>query len=204
MAKQQELQEQIQWFRKNYAVAEPELPLALDAQLLKQRAMIEVKPKITSPWKKLAPMACTLVLVAAVGFYSGLSADMSMEAESAVPQMAAYGLSEASLTQTTSCDEQASSMLRAVEYSTEIKTHINDSDSKKVLKELYPGVKFYSLVFTGDFWTVIHVSGIEGDVSVAVRADEAEVLEEENCYVVRDIESGKELRFDLITLKKMK
>ena len=65
-------------------------------------------------------------------------------------------------------------------------------------------MKFYSLVFTGDFWTVIHVSGIEGDVSVAVRADEAEVLEEENCYVVRDIESGKELRFDLITLKKMK
>lgn len=204
MAKQKELQEQIRWFRDRYTVAEPELPLALDAQLLKQRALTETKPKAMTPWKKLAPMACTLVLVAAVGLYGGLSADTAMEAEAAVPQMAAYSLPDSSLPQTAAYDERASSLLRAVEYSVEVKTHTVGSDSKKVLRELYPGIKFYSLTWVGDFWTVIHVCGIDSDVAVAVRADETEVLEEENCYVVRELESGKELRFDMTTLKKVK
>ena len=194
MAKQKELQEQIRWFRDRYTVAEPELPLALDAQLLKQRALTETKPKAMAPWKKLAPMACTLVLVAAVGLYGGLSADTAMEAEAAVPQMAAYSLPDSSLPQTAAYDERASSLLRAVEYSVEV----------KVLRELYPGIKFYSLTWVGDFWTVIRVHGIEGDVAVAVRADETEVLEEENCYVIRELQSGKELRFDMTTLKKVK
>ena len=204
MAKQEELQEQIRWFRDRYTVAEPELPLALDTQLLKQRALTETKPKAMAPWKKLAPMACTLVLVAAVGVYGGLSADTAMEAEAAVPQMAAYSLPDSSLPQTAAYDERASSLLRAVEYSVEVKTHTVGSDSKSVLRDLYPGIKFYSLTWVGDFWTVIHVHGIEGDVAIAVRADETEVLEEENCYVVRELESGKELHFDMTTLKKVK
>ncbi len=205
MAKQQELQEQILWFRERYAVEEPELPLALDVQVLKQRALSETKPIMSAPWKKLAPMACALVLVAAVGLYGGLSTTNTVDA--AEPQIASYSLAEASYPQTAAsyaADEMASSLLRAVEYSSEIKTHTAGSDSKQVLRELYPDVTFYSLNFVGDFWTVIRVHGVNGEVAVAVRADEAEVLEEENCYVIRELESGKELRFDLTTLEKIK
>ena len=221
MAKEKELQEQLAWFRKKYAVAEPALPLALDAEILKQRALTEEKAKSAVPWKKLVPMVCSLVLVAAVGLSGGQFAQK--ENAAAAPEMAMYSMEEASMDQVVAeadmdqlpaesemkqapyaVDTTASSMLKAVEYTVEITTHLVSSGSEADLRELYPNIEFYSLSFAGDFWTVIHVTGAEGEFAVAVRADETEILEEEHCYVVRDKESGNEIRFDFTTLQQIK
>ena len=197
MAKQQEIQEQVKWFREKYALEdfklEPELPLSLDAKVLQQRALTTTKTKSPLWWKKFAPMTAAFILVAAVGVYSGGFA--AAEKAAAAPQMAAFTAEE--------MPQAAAFSPRVIEQSVEIKTHLVSSDSKKVLRELYPGVKFYSLSLTGDFWTIIHLVGVDGESAVAVRADEAEIVEEEYAYVVRDISSGKELRFDSLTLKKM-
>ena len=221
MAKEKELQEQLDWFRKKYTVAEPALPLALNADILKQRALTEKKAKSAVSWNKFVPMVCSFVLVAAVGLSGGLFAQK--ESNVAAPEMAMYAMEEASMDQVVeeadmdqlpaesemkqaafTVDTTAASMLRAVEYNVKITTHLVSSGSQAVLRELYPNIEFYSLSLTGDFWTVIHVAGAEGEYAVAVRADETEVLEEEHCYVVHDVENGKEICFDFTTLKRIK
>lgn len=201
MDRQQELQQDILWLRQKLEpMGEPELPLVLSGEILKQRAQT-VRKNHFSPWRKMIPLTLGIAIVSAVGLWNGFKIAKTNDSTNLdeETQMASYSLEEMA-----AVPQLASSMTRVAEYSVEIETHIVDRDSKRVLRELYPGVKFYSLSFVGDFWTVICVHGIEGEAVVAVRSDEAEVLEEEQCYVVHEIESGKELRFDLMTLKKVK
>lgn len=210
MDRQKELQQDILWLREKLeAIGEPELPLVLSGELLKQRA--QAKPRAGfSPWRKLLPLTCALVFVAAVGLWSSFSSWKSSDNMventnlAAEPKMAAYSVESAPAAFALTAEDASvagATAKETTERSVTVSTYKAEDNSREELRTLYPAIEFYTLNEDGESWTVLCLRGFDGERAVAVLANEAEVYNETDYEVVRDSNTGKELRFDALTLE---
>lgn len=202
--KEQELQQNIEYFRGKLPTEEPELPYALQAEVLKQKLLTEEKTKtaISYPWKKLLPMACALVMVAVLGVSPlMMSGNRTAVADNnAEPQVVSYALEQRTAEAPLDADtEEVSTLGGRYTVMTLWKTWEDCRDS-------YPSIdedRVYIISENGASVTIIDCLPDNGGErsAIAVLGGDCDVSFTDEKVTVTEIESGSQLHFTALTLE---
>ena len=80
--KEREYQENLAYLKDKMPNKEVELPMKLQAEMLKQRALAGEKATNTAPnyrWKNAVAMACALVMIAGIGIFGSMNRPSAVE-----------------------------------------------------------------------------------------------------------------------------
>ncbi len=203
--KEREYQENLAYLKEKFPQKEVELPLKLQGELLKQRALEEAKSQRKQPkirWANAAAMACAFMLIAGIGIYgrmnrpsmadmeAGNTASVSMKA---VPEMQMAAYSPAA--------ETASESALGGRYDvTTIWKSWEDSQANYNI----PPAHIHDFNSGEIGFTVITCYPDEGSMAqIVVIGGETDVAFDKETVIVTEIATENQLKFKALTLELM-
>ncbi len=206
--REQMLREELAYIRGKLPLEEePELPLKLQGDLLKQRLLAEENSYQERPFplKKLAVMACCMIFVLTLGWSSLFPRLTAEPMDASLPGTAS--LEAAPMERTMALDLEEEAALIAEEELSQLKILTYPAAAEKTLEQIrriYPELTdedIHVLVDHGDQYTVLRLLVGEEYRSIAILCDSAEVTyHEDGYYLLSDAENGLSIKLHEETL----
>ena len=206
--KEREYQENLAYLKEKFPQKNVELPLKLQPEVLKQRALAETKTPVRRPkirWANAAAMVCAFVLIAGIGIYSSMNrpsaADMKRSAAAPMEAAAPMMVEAAMKTETAAYSSKTADTVLGGRY--DITTMWK---SWQEVKENYniPEENVYDFGSGETGFTVISCYPDEGGmIQIVVIGGDTDIAFSEDAVIVTEISTGKQLLFQPLTLKQI-
>ncbi len=213
--REQELQQELAYIRSKLPQdEEPELPLKLQGDLLKQRLLAgEQAPYVERGfcWKQLAAMACCLILIMGIGWSSfapqlmmdsaapeAASMEAAQSMERSLPEETTFVEAISLEEETAALVEEELSQLKVLTYPAAAETTMEQ------LQQLYPELSDEDVTILapeGSQYTVLRLE-INGEFhSIAILSGAVEVdYDPSGCYILHDVDNDLYLKLHEETL----
>ena len=204
--KEREYQENLAYLKDKMPNKEVELPMKLQAEMLKQRALAGEKATNTAPnyrWKNAVAMACALVMIAGIGIFG------SMNRPSAV-DMAAGNTAPASMKAAPEMQSAAYSPAPKMAPSNTFGSHYevsvfsqNWEDAKADYSDVGEKQVHIFDENAGEFMLISSRPNGELKGKIVILGANLSVTTEEGCIVVSETVTNQQMKFDEITLERL-
>lgn len=200
--KEREYQENLAYLKDKMPNKEVELPMKLQAEMLKQRALAGEKATNTAPnyrWKNAVAMACALVMIAGIGIFGSMNRPSAVEnlapaSMKAAPEMQSAAYSPA--------PKMAPSNTLGGHYEVSVFSQ-NWEDAKADYSDI--GEKQVHIFDENarEFMLIISRPNDELKGKIVILGANLSVTTDEGCIVVSETVTNQQMKFDEITLERL-
>ena len=200
--KEREYQENLAYLKEKMPSKEVELPMKLQAEMLKQRALAGEKATDTAlnyRWKNVVAMACALVMIAGIGIFGSMNRPSTVEnlapaSMKAVPEMQSAAYSPA--------PKMAPSNTFGSHYEVSVFSQ-NWEDVKADYSDIGEKQVHVFDKNAGEFMLISSRPNGELKAKIVILGANLSVTTEEGCIVVSETVTNQQMKFDEITLERL-
>lgn len=200
--KEREYQENLAYLKDKMPNKEVELPMKLQAEMLKQRALAGEKASNAAPnyrWKNVVAMACAFVMIAGIGIFGSMNRPSAVEnlapaSMKAAPEMQSAAYSPA--------PKMAPTNTFGSHYEVSVFSK-NWEDAKADYSDIGEKQIHVFDENAGEFMLISSRPNGELKGKIVILGANLSVTTEEGCIVVSETVTNQQMKFDEITLERL-